>query len=53
MLPLYDNIRRRRIELNMSQQELADKAGYSSGEKCWELKEKLKDVERRSKDVER
>ncbi len=29
MLPLYDNIRRRRIELNMSQQELADKAGYT------------------------
>lgn len=30
MLPLYDNIRRRRIELNMSQQELADKLGYTS-----------------------
>lgn len=30
MLPLYDNIRRRRIELNLSQQELADKLGYTS-----------------------
>ena len=30
MLPLYDNIRRRRIELGMSQQELADKLGYTS-----------------------
>ena len=29
MLPLYDNIRRRRIELGMSQQELAEKAGYT------------------------
>lgn len=30
MLPLYDNIRRRRIELNISQQELANKLGYTS-----------------------
>lgn len=30
MLPLYDNIRRRRIELGISQQELADKLGYTS-----------------------
>ena len=30
MLPLYDNIRRRRIELNLSQQELANKSGYTS-----------------------
>ena len=29
MLPLYDNIRRRRIELGMSQQDLAEKAGYT------------------------
>ena len=29
MLPLYDNIRRRRIELGMSQQELAEKSGYT------------------------
>ena len=29
MLPLYDNIRRRRIELGMSQQELAEKTGYT------------------------
>ena len=30
MLPVYDNIRRRRIELNISQQELANKLGYTS-----------------------
>lgn len=30
MLPLYDNIRRRRIELGMSQQDLAEKMGYTS-----------------------
>ncbi len=30
MLQLYKNIRKRRIELNMSQQELADKLGYKS-----------------------
>ena len=30
MLPLYQNIRKRRLELNMSQQELADKLGYKS-----------------------
>lgn len=30
MLPLYKNIRKRRLELNMSQQELADKLGYKS-----------------------
>ncbi len=30
MLPLYKNIRKRRQELNMSQQELADKLGYKS-----------------------
>ena len=30
MLDLYRNIRRRRIELGMSQQQLADKLGYKS-----------------------
>lgn len=30
MLPLYDNIRRRRIELGLSQQELANMLGYTS-----------------------
>ncbi len=30
MLALCENIRRRRIELNMSQDELAKKLGYSS-----------------------
>lgn len=30
MLPLYENIRKRRIELGLSQQELADKLGYKS-----------------------
>lgn len=30
MLPLYENIRKRRLELNMSQQDLADKLGYKS-----------------------
>ena len=30
MLPLYDNIRKRRIELKLSQQELAEKLGYTS-----------------------
>ena len=30
MLPLYDNIRRRRIELGISQQELANMLGYTS-----------------------
>lgn len=29
MLPLYDNIRRRRIELGLSQQELAERSGYT------------------------
>lgn len=30
MLPLYDNIRRRRIERGLSQQQLADMLGYKS-----------------------
>lgn len=30
MIPLYENIRKRRIELGMSQQDLADKLGYKS-----------------------
>lgn len=29
MLELYENIRKRRIELNMTQEELAKKTGYS------------------------
>jgi transcriptional regulator with XRE-family HTH domain len=30
MMPLYENIRKRRIELGMSQGELAEKLGYTS-----------------------
>ena len=30
MLPLYQNIKNRRIELGMSQQDLAEKMGYTS-----------------------
>ena len=30
MLKLYENIKKRRIELKMSQQDLADKVGYTS-----------------------
>lgn len=48
-----DEIELIKKSLNEMGDRLADREGYSSGEKCWDLKEKLETIEGRSKGVER
>ena len=44
MLPLYKNIKKRRLELKMSQQELADKLGYKSRSAINKIEKGVNDI---------